>query len=135
MGYLFFQTQNAHRVEVDGRQLLFHVPTTSLFEIDRLDSDVIDLFRDRSQVSESEVRNRFEGRVDPDLVTERLRALLDLDIITDGGPPRAERPPILIENFPLTTIVLNVNTGCNLSCHLLLQGRPGHAVEKPAHGL
>ena len=28
MGYLHFQPQNAHRVAVDGRDLLFHVPTT-----------------------------------------------------------------------------------------------------------
>ncbi|WP_420412119.1 quinohemoprotein amine dehydrogenase maturation protein [Roseibium sp.] len=116
MGYLFFQPQNAHRVEVDGRHLLFHVPTTSLFEIDRLDNDVIDLFAGRERISEGDVRERFEGRVDPDLLTERIRALLDLDIVTDGRPPRAERPPVHIENFPLTTIVLNVNTGCNLSC-------------------
>nr|MEC9422417.1 quinohemoprotein amine dehydrogenase maturase [Pseudomonadota bacterium] len=92
MGYLFFQPQNAHRVEVDGRHLLFHVPTTSLFEIDRLDNDVIDLFRDRTRVSEADVRERFSGRVDPLEVTERIRTFLELDIITDRRPPRAERP-------------------------------------------
>lgn len=116
MGHLFFQPQNAHRVEVDGRMLLFHVPTTSLFEIDRLDGDVIDLFADRGTVSEGDVRDRFDGLVDPDEVAERIRTLLDLDIVTDGRPPRPERPPVTIQNFPLTTIVLNVNTGCNLSC-------------------
>ncbi|PTW59342.1 uncharacterized protein C8N35_10755 [Breoghania corrubedonensis] len=116
MGYLHYQPQNAHRVAVDGRSLLFHVPTTSLFEIDRLDHDVLDLFADRGLVSEQDVRDRFEGRVDPQILTERIRALLDLDIVTDGGPAKAERPPIHIENFPLTTVVLNVNTGCNLSC-------------------
>ena len=39
-----------------------------------------------------------------------------LDIVNDGRPLQPERPPIEIETFPLTTIVLNVNTGCNLAC-------------------
>ncbi len=116
MGMLVFQHQNAHRVEVDGRQLLFHVPTTSLFEIDGLDGAVLDLFAEKQKVSEADVRDRFGAAADPALVAERIKSLIDLDIVTDGRPPRPERPPVVIENTPLTTIVLNVNTGCNLSC-------------------
>ncbi|PLX38439.1 MAG: quinohemoprotein amine dehydrogenase maturation protein [Hyphomicrobiales bacterium] len=116
MGMLVFQPQNAHRVNVDGRDLLFHVPTTSLFEIDALDGQVLDLLAERGSVSQGDVRDRFADRADPGTVAERLRSFLDLDIVTDGRPPSAERPPVTIENFPLTTIVLNVNTGCNLSC-------------------
>ena len=33
-----------------------------------------------------------------------------------AGRPAPERPAIKIEAFLLSTIVLNVNTGCNLSC-------------------
>ncbi len=116
MGMLHFQSQNAHRVEVDGRNLLFHVPTTSLFEIDALDGRVLDLFAEKERVSEADVRDRFGGAADPAVVAERIRSFLDLDIVTDGRAPRAERAQVTIENFPLTTIVLNVNTGCNLSC-------------------
>ncbi|MEZ5841924.1 MAG: quinohemoprotein amine dehydrogenase maturation protein [Hyphomicrobiales bacterium] len=103
-------------MSVDGRNLLFHVPTTSLFEIDALDGQVLDLLAERGSISQGDVRDRFADRADPGTVAERLRSFLDLDIVTDGRPPSAERPPVTIENFPLTTIVLNVNTGCNLSC-------------------
>ncbi len=116
MGMLFFQPQNAHRVSVDGRDLLFHVPTTSLFEIDALDGRVLDLFAERGRVSQGDVRERFAGNADATTLAERLKAFLDLDIVTDGRGPSPERPPVVIENFPLTTMVLNVNTGCNLSC-------------------
>lgn len=115
MGYLHFQPQNAHRVRVEDRDLLFHIPTTSLFEIDDLDGAVLGFFAERGRVAEADVRARFDGH-DPEEVTRRIRSLLDLDIVTDGGPPKPERPAVKIENFPLTTIVLNVNTGCNLSC-------------------
>ena len=100
MGYLFYQPQNAHRVEVDGRHLLFHIPTTSLFEIDRLDNDVIDLFADRTRVSEADVRERFEGRADPDLVTERIRSLLPRPV--HGRSRHAEDSPGLRAGSPAT---------------------------------
>lgn len=115
MGYLVFQPQNAHRVTVDARDLLFHIPTTSLFEIDALDGEVLRFFAEKGRVAEADMRAEFEGR-DPAELARRVRGLIDLEIVTDGRAPSPERPPIRIENFPLTTIVLNVNTGCNLSC-------------------
>lgn len=90
MGYLHFQPQNAHRVAVDGRDLLFHVPTTALFEIDALDGEVLSFLAEKGRVGEADVKARFAGH-DPDVVAERLRGLLDLDILTDGGAPKAER--------------------------------------------
>lgn len=115
MGYLFFQPQNAHRVSVESRELLFHVPTTSLFELDELDGEVLGFFAEKGRVSEADMRDRFADR-DPGALADRVRGLIDLDIVTDGGPPKPERPEIRINSFPLSTIVLNVNTGCNLAC-------------------
>lgn len=115
MGHLVFQPQNAHRVTVEARELLFHVPTTSLFELDPLDGEVLAFFAERGRVGEADVRERFAAE-DPDDLTSRIRGLMDLDILTDGRPPAPERPDIRIEAFPLSTIVLNVNTGCNLAC-------------------
>ena len=115
MGYLVFQPQNAHRVRVEARDLLFHVPTTSLFEIDALDGEVLGFFAEKGRVAEADMRDRFAAH-DPVDLARRVKGLLDLEIVTDGRPPTPERPKVRIENFPLTTIVLNVNTGCNLSC-------------------
>lgn len=115
MSQLHFQPQNAHRVRVEGRELLFHVPTTSLFELDVLDSEVLAFCASRGRIGEADVKERFADR-DPEELAGRLRGLRDLEIVTDGRPASPERPPVRIENFPLTTIVLNVNTGCNLAC-------------------
>jgi uncharacterized protein len=115
MGYLHFQSQNAHRVAVGGRDLLFHVPTTALFELDALDAEVLSFFAEAGKADQAALRARF-AEADPAALAERLRGLIDLDILTDGRPPAPERPAIRIEAFPLSTIVLNVNTGCNLAC-------------------
>lgn len=115
MGYLHFQPQNAHRVRVEARELLFHIPTTSLFELDALDGEVLGFLAERGRVEEADMRARFP-EAEPGDLAARLRGFLDLDIVTDGRPPSPERPAVKIENFPLSTIVLNVNTGCNLSC-------------------
>lgn len=115
MGELFFQPQNAHRVTVDGREMLFHIPTTALFELDALDGKVMDLFAARKAVNPADIEKGFAGH-NPAEVTEKIRSLMDLDIVADGGGPRPDRPHVPIEQFPLSTIVLNVNTGCNLAC-------------------
>jgi len=107
---------NLHEVRVGARRMLFHVPTTSLYELDDLSGELLDLFRDRPDVSAQDVRHRFDGRFPPEDVAETLKGFLDLDIVSDGRGRRPEHPAIKIENFPLSTIVLNVNTGCNLSC-------------------
>jgi uncharacterized protein len=107
---------NSHEVSVDGRRILFHVPTTSLFELDALAADMLDLFRQQDEVSEADVRGRFDGRHPPERVVETLEELLDLEIIHNGRPRPANHPPVKIASYPISTLVLNVNTGCNLSC-------------------
>ncbi len=115
MGKLFFQPQNAHRVAVDGRDMLFHVPTTALFELDSVEGEVLGFFADRGQLTRADVEQRFAGR-DPARITDSIRGLMDLDIVTDPDGPKPDRPTVEIGRFPLSTIVLNVNTGCNLAC-------------------
>jgi len=109
-----FQPANAHRVTVEGQEMLFHIPTTSLFSMDDLDRAVLDFAAAQEQgFSLQELSGAVDGAAQ---AAEKLDSFLGLDIINDGRPLKPERPPIEIENFPLTTIVLNVNTGCNLAC-------------------
>lgn len=114
MSYVF-QPQNAHRVRVDARDLLFHIPTTALFEMDALDGEMLGFLAENGQADAAALRARFPDRA-PAEIEAKVRGLVDLEIVTEGGAPLAERPKVKIENFPLSTIVLNVNTGCNLSC-------------------
>ena len=106
---------NSHEVEVDGRRILFHVPTTSLFELDDVAADVLDLFRRQAEVSADDLRAQFDGRHAPERVLETLEDLLELEVISNGRP-RPATGVVQITNYPISTLVLNVNTGCNLSC-------------------
>ncbi len=107
---------NIHEVDVDGRRMLFHIPTTSLFEMDEISGAVLDLFRDRAKVEEEDVRSSFEGRFPAERVIEAIEDFVELEVVADGtGVPRkAVRQTV--STFPLTTMVWTVNTGCNLSC-------------------
>ncbi len=107
---------NVHQVDVGPRRMLFHIPTSSLFELDPVGREIMDLFAETRSVTAGDVRARFEGRVPPKEVTEALQEFIDLEVVSDGRPVRARQKQIKIENFPLSTVVLNVNTGCNLGC-------------------
>lgn len=107
---------NLHEVHgADGRRLLFHIPTTALFDIDDVSGAVLDCFNDTRGASEHDICARLEGVHDADAVREALADFIDLEIVGSAKPP-ARRSDLLIENYPLSTIVLNVNTGCNLGC-------------------
>ncbi|MFW8595195.1 quinohemoprotein amine dehydrogenase maturation protein [Cribrihabitans neustonicus] len=110
-----YQAANAHRVSTPdtGREVLFHVPTTSIFEMDPADRALLDFAASEGAFSAAEFDARFR---DQPGMAERLDGMVRLDIISDGRPLRPERPPIELATFPLTTVVLNVNTGCNLAC-------------------
>jgi uncharacterized protein len=115
-GTLALRENDVHEVVLDGDRLLLHVPTTSLFALDATGAALVDLFRENGRVSEHDVRRRFEGRISPDDVVEALHELIELGVVGDGAARWHERPPMRVLKTPLSTIVLNVNTGCNLSC-------------------
>src|SRR5262245_47567596 len=113
---LELRESDVHEINVDGGRLLFHVPTTALFELDTVTAELLSLFREKRAVTEEELRHRFDGRATPDEIIEALGELLDLGVIGGGETGWRERAPMLVRATPLSTIVLNVNTGCNLSC-------------------
>jgi uncharacterized protein len=106
---------NFHEVTVDSRRLLFHIPSSSLFEADAASSAVIAELRRGSSPSEQELGRRLAGQVEGRLLNGVLCDLQNLDIVTRAGGAGAAVFPTVAE-LPLTTVVLNVNTGCNLSC-------------------
>ncbi|MGI9305374.1 MAG: quinohemoprotein amine dehydrogenase maturation protein [Gammaproteobacteria bacterium] len=113
---LRLNTMTSHDVQVDERRILFHIPTTGLFDLDEVGAAMLDLFKERDEVSADDVRKRFDGRFPPSQVVETLQELIDLDVVSDGRPAREDRRALKINEYPLSTIILNVNTGCNLGC-------------------
>ncbi len=118
MSALTLVEHNLHRVAVDNREMLFHIPTSSLFKLDDVSGDLLDLFAGdgKTAITAEEVRRRFDGRHAPEAVVETIRGMIDLDVLSDGRAPRPGGAPIRVEKFPLSTVVLNTNSGCNLSC-------------------
>jgi uncharacterized protein len=108
-----FNPANGHVVRFDGRAMLFHVPTSALFELDELGAAVIESVRREPQISCTALESRF-GR---DAVSACVEELTRLEVLQETDALRPINPQALkVEDYPLSTIVLNVNTGCNLSC-------------------
>lgn len=117
MGSLTLVKPNVHLVDVDQRQMLFHVPSSSLFELDSVSKDLLALFNEQEQVTATMIQQRFSGRAQPADLMETLEEFKALEIVHDSnGVANFNPKPKAVKNFPLTTVVLNVNTGCNLSC-------------------
>lgn len=115
-GLLRLNAADVHDVAVDDRRVLFHVPTMALFDLDDVSGAVLDLFKEMPEVAPADVSKRFGERFDAAEVTETIGGFVDLGIVQGVGEAMAPGKLPSIENFPLSTIILNVNTGCNLSC-------------------
>ncbi|OMH26719.1 quinohemoprotein amine dehydrogenase maturation protein [Motiliproteus sp. MSK22-1] len=108
--------KNLHEVAVDAKRMLFHIPSSSLFQLDALSGQVIDLFRQKSDLNYDYVQQQLKSQYSEEQVKETLQELVSMEIVSDGRPLTAEIAVKEVNTFPLNTIVLNVNTGCNLSC-------------------
>lgn len=105
-----------HEIRLDGRRLLFHIASTALFELDAVGRDVIDWARDSGEIREEDISSRFSGIHPTQPVLDAIEDFRALDLLNESGRPSARKAEIAIRDLPLSTIVLNVNTGCNLSC-------------------
>ncbi|MDH3378242.1 MAG: quinohemoprotein amine dehydrogenase maturation protein [Gammaproteobacteria bacterium] len=130
MQALNYISTHSHDVRVNDRRVLFHIPTTALFDLDDVGGAVLDLFKQKQAVTRQEIQQRFDGVYPPQDVIDTIDEFLDLQIISDGRPLARDRSDIKITEYPLSTIVLNVNTGCNLGCTYCYK----EDLETPANG-
>lgn len=121
--------QNLHLVEVDSKQLLFHIPSSSLFQLDQVTQRVIDTLRAQEQTAEQLVA-KLQQSYPVEQIRETLKELIALELVTDGSPLTPEIGLKKVTEFPLNTVVLNVNTGCNLSCSYCYK----EDLDKPSAG-
>ena len=116
MTALRLMSNDIHEVRGDNRHILFHIPTTSLFELDDLGGAVLDFFRDRDRVDATALRQGFDGRFPAAEVGETVSGFVALGILGDADCATLPVPVVVPERHPLTNLVLNVTTGCNLGC-------------------
>ncbi len=116
MGSAFsLREHNFHEVSVDSQPLLFHIPSSALFEANDASRAVIDTLRRSGPLSGEGLGEQLGPRLGREVVAEVLSDLESLDIVS-RGEVRATTALAVPSELPLNTVVLNVNTGCNLSC-------------------
>ncbi len=63
MGSVFkLQAHNVHEIELEARRLLFHIPSSALFEADPLSSAVIEALRGRGPAAIAELQQELGAR-------------------------------------------------------------------------
>jgi uncharacterized protein len=115
MASLLLQRHNYRAVGKSGQRILLHVPTTSMFELDKASDSVLELLEETGTVIEQDVRGRFDGILSPGEVCDSLADLLALGIVS-GKRKDYEIAPREIEHSPINTLVLTLTTGCNMGC-------------------
>jgi uncharacterized protein len=114
---MVFNSANGHVVRFGSRVMLLHVPTTALFELDELGQAVISLAEEESEFDAEYLHSGPARRFARNDVADFVARLADLEVLQVHGQDRAINPGrVNVESYPLSTLVLNVNTGCNLSC-------------------
>ena len=116
MSGLQLMPHNVHDVAVEGRRMLLHVPTTSLFEMDEVSGAVLDHFKTTATVTPLSLEGAMHDRFAPQDVADTVEDFLRMDVVRDARRIAEPVEPIKVKDFPLSTIIINVNTGCNLSC-------------------
>lgn len=105
---------NARHFTAAEKDMVFHVPTSGLFEIDALTKKILEKISATDDIG-LDVLQRQLGVIG-DGFSEAIDEMHQLKLV-GGADSRADNPPVKpLESLPLTTLVLNVNTGCNLSC-------------------
>jgi uncharacterized protein len=115
MGSLQLQHQNYRAAGAAGRRVLLHVPTTSVFELDRVSDDLLGFIEQHESVDADALKARFDGAHAPGDVCDALSDFVALGVVA----PRAktyEIAPRPVTKAPISTLVLTLTTGCNLSC-------------------
>ena len=105
-----------HHFEASGAHFLYLVPSAGVFGIDDTSYAVLDALEERSMTA-VELREALAGRFTDEELAGTIGELLEVRAIR-GVDHREERmlpvlPPL---DFPLTTMVLNVTSKCNLAC-------------------
>ncbi|EQD26323.1 amine dehydrogenase, putative SAM-radical dependentactivating subunit [mine drainage metagenome] len=114
---MIFDSANAHLVPLAGRAMLLHVPTTALFELDELGIEVLRLVQADRSLDAERIQARLSSRFAGEAVGALIAQLIRLQVLRPEGANRPINPSgVHVEAYPLSTLVLNVNTGCNLAC-------------------
>ncbi len=105
-----------HSFPASGREFLYLVPSAAIFELDAAASAVIARLQ-QSDMPPNQLVDELSAQFSRSYLEETITELLQVRALGIAGVPEAPSPRQMPpENFPLTTMVLNVTNQCNLSC-------------------
>src|SRR5580658_2008436 len=105
-----------HSFQSAGRDFVYLVPSAAVFELDDSSAAVLNRLRERN-MSREDLARQLSSLFPASEVEETISELLRVRAIGEIGVPEKKSPKVMPpENFPLTTMVLNVTNQCNLSC-------------------
>jgi uncharacterized protein len=105
-----------HPFEAAGERFLYMVPSAGVFHIDEASYDVLRALEGGAKSPEELTAALAEVYAAED-IAHALTELHDIRAIGDVRmPPERPLPVLPPEDFPLTTMVLNVTNKCNLAC-------------------
>jgi uncharacterized protein len=105
-----------HAFEAEGQRYLYLVPSAAVFRLDETSETILDLLDDRG-TSPNDLPRLLNGRFPLGDVRDAVEDLLNARAIrlVDRPPePLVAKPPK--KRIPLTTLVMNVTSKCNLAC-------------------
>jgi len=102
-----------HRFEAAQQDFLYLVPSAALFQLDPAASAIISAL-ERGPMPGEELVRQLASRFPAEELAETIAELERVRAIgRPAAPAPRTHPP---EDFPLTTLVLNITNQCNLSC-------------------
>jgi uncharacterized protein len=105
-----------HPFEASGQHFLYMVPSAGVFHVDTPSWNVLRTL-DGQPMSPEELTEALADRHPANEVADAIQELLGIHAIGDVHlPPTKSLPVIPPQDFPLTTMVLNVTNKCNLAC-------------------
>lgn len=113
---LKIRLENLHTLKVAEQDLLFHVPSSGLFEMDELTRRVLEEFKSGPVLTEELVAANLRENFAAGPVHDAVSELRSLEVLVPEETAALDQPGFQRDKSPITTIVLNVNSGCNLSC-------------------
>ncbi len=112
-----YRLHECRRFRVAEREVLFLVPSHSIFILDELAAEIVRLVEEREALSISDILRHLDGHRSSVESMDTIRELVSLGILQPVAPPINLLPhPVPPAALPLRTLVLNVTNTCNLSC-------------------
>jgi len=113
MSVFHYYPENAHVVKSGDSSLLFHPTSVGLFHLDAEGQKILAELEEKGSIDSNAASASFR----PGVLDSLLGDLSVLNVVgAELNSPKAKKISVTGDEFPLSTLILNVTTGCNLSC-------------------